>query len=183
MTSRRKSPKMTLSLKLSRQTCPMCKNDLVIPQEGNRWLTIISEYPGEAELNALQPLVGNTGNIMRNELARIGIHMALCRITNIWLHEPTKEDGELEWHTAQAMRFARDSKVVLLLGSVASQAVLSVNASDASSVWFKRPDLLPGTDILVGPQPASLFFGMVGEFRLVMQELGKHPQIKKGFAL
>jgi len=146
----------------------------------NAVLGIIGEFPGENELRMLAPLIGGAGRIARKELNSIGVSLDDCRVTNVWMHNPSEAPGEYEWHLAQAVKAVAGCKVVLLFGSDASQAFLKENVGDVAGLITKS-DILPGKIVVVSPNPAALVWGTVGEFRLALEKLSKIKEIKRAY--
>lgn len=101
-------------------------------------ICIIAEYPGETEVMLKQPLVGNSGRYLFQELAKIGVKREQCYLTNVVKRkvETKDESGAREkqlvpaeemrkWHSILARELSQLSNVryILLLGNAALQAV------------------------------------------------------------
>ena len=80
---------------MTRQACPICSNLLVLPVGlKDASILLVGEYPGVEEVKSGFCWVGRGGEVLRSELARVGIQYEQCRATNLWLHAPSKEDEE-----------------------------------------------------------------------------------------
>lgn len=146
----------------------------------------MAEEPAEEELTNGEPLSGATGRILRAELARVGIDMYQCRITNVWMHPKIEGRSkaaraiirpELDWHSAKMIAWIRNCRYVLLLGSDATQVFFQEAAQNISGLVLKSP-LLPKTLCVAAPNPADLFYSPLGEFRLALDKFG--ALVKKG---
>lgn len=153
--------------------CPLCPRNLVSPS--GPWeatIGIIGEFPGQEEKRLLAPFVGASGRILRTELKRVGIQATDCRLTNLWMHDPLEDDKEYDLHLKQAILAVKKCKIVLLLGSDASQAFLGEKVSNVAGLWLES-DLLTNKRVIACPNPAALLHGTIGEFRLTMERLKK----------
>ena len=67
-----------------RQACPICSNLLVLPVgPKDASILLIGEYPGVEEVKSGFCWVGRGGEVLRAELARVGIQYEQCRATNL----------------------------------------------------------------------------------------------------
>lgn len=167
-------------MKKSPDECPLCHLPLIKSRTCERPLgAIVGDFPGEAEIEQGIPFIGPGGRILRVEMTVLGLDVNFFTITNIWHHARPADKGrnkvskesflaEHKWHLAQTIRAVRDHSPILLLGSDASRSFLNVSAESMSGVWTKSY-LLPGSKIMVAPNPVQLLHGTVGEFRLALE--------------
>jgi len=166
------------------EKCPFCGKSLVQPSgPDNASVGIISEYPGQYELRHLIPFVADApaGKILRRELSFFKLDYEKMRVTNVWRHDPSSQEGEYDWHRVQAIKAVANCKYLLLLGSEATSAFLGNGVMAVSGLWSNSlyfPDKL----IMPAPNPAALIHGTVGEFRLALQKFSeelKHDEQKE----
>ena len=97
-------------------TCPHCNRDDLVLASGPRRakILIIGEFPGDDEIKKGKPLVGATGKVLRNELARVDLDMNQMRLTNLWLHPPQKvhaKDIEGQKRKEQCFKYGLDQAI------------------------------------------------------------------------
>jgi len=133
----------------------------------------LGERPGDEEKARQLPFVGESGRVLRSELARLSLSLDVMRVSNLWLHEPNEEESDR--HLRQAITTLKKCKVVLLLGSECAETFL--DGKKVSNVTGLRmtSDLLPGVLLIPAPNPASLLKrgSVVGEFRLALEIFSK----------
>lgn len=157
-----------------RAKCPHCGHSLVEPAgPPTSPILLLGEFPGMEEIKVGRPWVGKAGEILRDELARVGISMASCRATNLWLHAPSKE-CPYDWHLDQAMKELQGRKAVLLIGSEVTRVFLDAKVSDWVGLQVKSK-LLPKTVkvAVVSYNPAIALHGSIGEIRFAFQRFAK----------
>lgn len=155
---------------MARRECPMCGR-LEVPFYGppKSEILLLGEYPGGEELKQGIPFIGNTGDILNKELAKIGIQMQSCRRGNLWQHGKYK-DCDIEYHMERVVFEVMDHrKYVLMMGSDCIKAFLNKAVFDVSGLEVKVT-LFPGdTRVIASPNPALLIHDTVGEFRLALR--------------
>lgn len=153
------------------QTCPICNAPLIAPiGPPDAKVLIVSEFPGEYETEQGRPFVPQApaGRVLHAELYRVGVSIDALRLTNVWLHAPDEKDCRFSWHLYQAEQECKDRRIILVLGSTASIALLGVNVMSVSGTLVKSKKW-PKTKMIVGPNPATCLHGPVGEFRLAIE--------------
>jgi len=151
-----------------RQPCPLCGNWLVEPVgPPSAPLLLLGEYPGWREAKEGRAWIGEAGQVLRAELARVGIQFDRCRATNLWLHNPSKEPGEYEYHMQNALNECKGRKAILLMGSDVSWAFLDRAVSDVSGLLVTSPLLTHDVKIVISKNPALLLRqgAVVGDVR------------------
>lgn len=156
---------------MSRPQCPQCGKLLVSPA-GMRSseILLVGEFPGVEEIKVGVPFVGRTGEVLSYELARVGIQLRSCFMTNLWLHQMDK-DCSIDYHIGQLTRLMPAFKYILLMGSETSKTLLRRGIMEVSGLVVQSP-LIPSTSIAVAsPNPASAFKkgSTVGELRHAIQ--------------
>jgi len=159
-----------------RQACPICSNLLVLPVgPKDASILLIGEYPGVEEVKSGFCWVGRGGEVLRAELARVGIQYEQCRATNLWLHAPSKEDEEYRWHMEQMLTEVQGKKFVLLMGSDVCKALLGEAVSDVSGLIVNSPYLPKDVTAIACKNPALVLRKgtTVGEVRQAMKVFGE----------
>ena len=152
------------------QACPKCGLPVVMPSGPlNASVGVLGERPGDEEKARQLPFVGESGRVLRAELARLSLSLDVMRVSNLWLHEPNEQESD--WHLRQAITTLKKCRVVLLLGSECAETFL--NGKKVSNVTGLRltSDLLPSVLLIPALNPASLLKrgSVVGEFRLALE--------------
>ena len=156
-------------------TCPKCSLPLVSPDgPQNAKIGLLGEFPGIDEKKAGHPFVGPTGRILRTELARIGIPLWECKVTNLWGHDPIeKNETEFDFHFGNAVKFLKTCKYLLLMGSEVSHAFLDQNVTDVTGLNVKCTFFPNAVIIVPSPNPAILMHSTLGEFRFALQRFSE----------
>src|SRR3990167_6689910 len=140
---------------MTRQACPICGNLLVLPVGAkDASILLVGEYPGVEEVKSGFCWVGSGGEVLRSELARVGIQYEQCRATNLWLHAPSKEYEEYRWHMEQMLTEVQAKKYVLLMGSDVCKALLNEAVSDVSGLIVNSPYLPKAVTAVACKNPA-----------------------------
>src|SRR3990167_7228787 len=158
-----------------RQPCPLCGNWLVEPVgPPSAPLLLLGEYPGWREAKEGRAWIGEAGQVLRAELARVGIQFDRCRATNLWLHKPSKEPGEYEYHMQNALEEVRNRRIVFLMGSDVARAFLDQSVSDVSGLVVRSRLISSGIILIASKNPALLLRqgAVVGDVRHAMTSLG-----------
>lgn len=167
---------------MSRIKCKEC-GDLLVDAVGNinSPILIIGDYPDFEDIRQGRCLSGDSKNILRDELVRVGIQLSSVRYTNVWQHgrknekTPKKEGCIFSTHVDKAFKEIQGKKYVLVMGSDASQALFGLNAMDICALRMKH-DLFPKVIFYVAPNPASLYGSGVGEFRLSLSRFAQEME-------
>jgi uracil-DNA glycosylase family 4 len=144
---------------------------------------VVGDQPGWKEKMRGLPLVGETGEVLENELRRVGLSLEDFRLTNLWLHDEAPE--ELEWHKTQLVRELAGRKLVLAMGAKVVMALTGQKVSDVTGLEVRSPFLPKGTRLLASVNPAIVFKegSVVGELRLAIERfaeaVGKLPKKRR----
>ena len=150
--------------------CKIC-HEKAVPPLGPKdaEILIIGEFPGQAEIDYGVPFVGPTGKILKAELGRVGMDFRQCRVANLWVHAPNKNEACYDFSLSIALKEAKDRKGILLLGSECAKTFLRKGVMDVSGLEVQDDcEMLSAPLIMCAPNPAILFHGGLGEFRLAM---------------
>ena len=170
---------MKMVAKLTTGFCPHCKTKLVMPTGPlDAKIGILSDHPGEEEIKQGKPLVGKTGQVVHAELARVGIPLWECRVTNLWMHEPLDE-CDIDWHATQAAVAISRCEYVMIMGADACNYFLDRNVSDISGIKMKSKFLPKAKAIVASPNPAIVFHAPSGELLLAIERFALITKHKK----
>lgn len=153
-----------------RKKCPNCDYLLVNPGgPSNAEILLVGEFPGIDEIRIGAPFVGKMGDILRQEMIRVGMNMYACRATNLWQHKEN-EECDIEWHKNQMIQEFRGRKFVFLMGSELTKMLFGKGVQELSGMEVPH-ELFPKIRFFAAPIPPYL--GPVGEFRLAMEKFAK----------
>lgn len=155
----------------TREQCPACKDKLVNPRGplASDYL-LIGPYPGEHEIKTGQPWSGWAGEILASELQKVGLHLDMCRHTNIWLHLPNDNPQCWDFCVGRLMKELQGRKYVLLMGSDTVSFFTEYNLMQANGMQIES-DYLPGSVevAVISVNPAQALYGAVGELRFALE--------------
>lgn len=182
----------------SRQRCSCCGKLLIAPM-GNPHspFLLVGDGPGHNENIQGVPFAFRTkptqtlgGDILKDELVRVGIMLNTVLVTNLWQHGisyKTVTEGKkskqvyacpLEFHLDQLVKMFEGRTHVLLMGSQVTQALLGVNVQSVSGIKVE----VPGHKKIrfwVSPNPALAFAQPIGELRLAFRRFSEDISRKK----
>lgn len=155
-----------------RPTCKFCGNQIV-PARGpiNAEILLVGEFPGYNELVAGAPFVGPAGEILKVELSRVGIQYGACRVANLWLHAPDKD--ELDYHVGELIKEMAGRKYVLFMGSECAK-LFDVDVSGSAGLKIKSPLIPTSVKVaMISPNPAIAMHEVMGELRLSLKKFSE----------
>ena len=139
------------------QHCPSCLEDGVPPSGSKEAdILIIGEFPGEAEMERGRPFCGATGKVLRNELRIAGIEFTLCRVANLWLHEPNKNENCFKAGLDIVLDEAKGRRAILLVGSECANVFIGKGVMEISGLQVESP-MLSAPIIFAIVNPAIVF--------------------------
>lgn len=161
--------------------CPVCKKSsdsgIVEPYGPVGHILVAGEFPGVEEINRGIPFVGSTGKILAEELGRAGISIESCRLTNLWLHlflpYMTEEEGHIDWHLSNLLDEIAQANYILLMGSELSKMFLKESITNVNGLMMPSPLFPSDTVATFSVNPASVAWGVVGEFRLAVEKFAE----------
>jgi uracil-DNA glycosylase family 4 len=167
---------------MARRKCNHCEKLLVEPYgPADSPILMAGEFPGYYEVTSGIPFHGPTGDVLKAELTRLSVDWRRIRLTNLWGHDATKEEEDLNWHLGRLIQEMEGRKAILLMGS------------DTAKVFFNKPvfdiaglpqesDLVPeSVEVLmatINPAFVTHKGSTVGEFRT---DLGKFVRKARKF--
>jgi uracil-DNA glycosylase len=175
-------------------TCPNCGKLLISPfgNPASPYL-IVGDFPGYQETMQRVPFTfrqppvpgrrqerPRAGDILKDELNRVGVSLNSVLLTNLWLHQQewkTEVIGKkkrqveacpLSWHLDQLAKMFENRTHVLLMGSSSTEALLGVKVNVVSGLQVKVPGFRK-VHFWVSPNPALVMAQPIGEFRLALE--------------
>jgi len=160
-----------------KSVCPSCGEVGCPPSGHSKDLLIIGEWPGRLEIErgipfATSPMFMTAGKIFRKELARVGLDFSQFRITNLWLHEPNKNENCFKAGYNLVLDEAKSKKAILLVGSEVVDTFTEYKVSDVSGLQVESP-ILSAPIIYAMVNPALALHRSVGEVRLSIEKFAK----------
>jgi len=152
--------------------CPVCDEDHV-PAYGDEEspILIVGAKPGDYEIKTGIPMGGAMGGVLRSEFRWLGYDLDKFRRTNLWLHEPNKNEGCFNHGVQEVIKEAKNKKAIIMMGAEPVQYFFSKPVTDVCGLFLTTP-LLSCKIIIVSVNPAIVFQenSTVGEMKLVFQK-------------
>src|SRR3990172_1390692 len=103
---------------MSRTKCIHCTKLLVEPDgPEDSPVLFAGDFPGYYEVTAGVPFVGPAGDVLKQELANVSIDWRKIRFTNLWGHDPNKEEDDFNWHLGRLIAEMEGRRAVMLMGT------------------------------------------------------------------
>lgn len=157
--------------------CPHCNHKIVKPggPKGSRVL-IMGDAPGFEDVRYMKPFVGQSGQVLRVELALLQTDLNSIRHTNLWLHEPNKIEEDKNWNYELALQEFKGKEVVLFIGADTAKWITNgkYGVSELGGLQLTPKDignpLLSIPNIFFSINPAQVLkTGGVGEIKLSLK--------------
>lgn len=146
--------------------CEICRAPIIQPSGmKDSKILIVGEFPTNEDMAQGRAFVGQYGKILRSELAMRGMDISQMRLTCLWLHNPSRNSAEKEWHVNQLMKEVIDKQAVLLLGSEVTNLFLKHSWTDISGIPMKS-DMLSAELVMGTRNPLDVITGTSGEFSM-----------------
>jgi hypothetical protein len=157
---------------MKRVKCPNCTLLLVEPVGPVRAsLLLVGEFPNYDDVRNGVVGTGKVGEILRKELARIGIQLSSCRFLNLWQHAKSKE-CDSDFHLSYVVKELEGHDWVLLMGSEITKALVGHGIMEVSGLKVKSK-LFPKVKFFAIPNAGTLLHGDLGEMRLALDKFDK----------
>jgi len=153
--------------------CSHCHSKIVRPYgRGTSGVVLVGEFPGKDELKQGEAFCGNTGNVLKSELLRLGVVPQYLTVMNMWAHKKNGEDACLSLGMQRVIEVCQDAKGVLLMGSDTVKMFCNESVMQVCGLRVESPFL--NTPIIRAiPNPAIMFHKTIGEVRLGLYKLFK----------
>jgi uracil-DNA glycosylase family 4 len=161
--------------------CPVCAEEAIRPI-GNvsSKLLIVGEFPGDSEMKFGKPFVGAAGKVLKHELSLLGLDLLQFRVTNLWLHPPTKNEDCFNFGYSQVLEEVKGKKAILLVGSEVVSTFTEYNVSDVCGLRMDKKDHMFSCNLVMCMvNTAIVFHSGIGEVRLAMQKFYKELEKDK----
>lgn len=146
---------------------------------------LVGDFPGYHETMAGTPIVfrrkpteTRSGDVLKDELNRVGISLHQCLITNLWGHGKDEKGCELSLHLNELVRLFPDRTHVLLMGSDVTLALIGEKVNVVSGLNVKVPGFAK-VRFWASPNPALAMSQPIGEFRLALSRFAEDTKRKK----
>jgi len=155
--------------------CPSCGEDAVAPQgrKNAKYLLVFSKpYPMAAVRSYKDKVTGL--DVLRKELAKVGLDLSEFRQAFLWQHEPGKNTNCYTAGRDMVLEEAKGKEAVILVGSEASEEFCGYGAGDVAGLQVESA-VLSAPLVFVLPKPEGVFVrgAGIGELRLAVQKLGR----------
>lgn len=167
--------------------CPKC-GKLLIDPFGNPGasLLLVGDFPGYHETKQGSPITfrskateTRSGDILKDELNRVGITLNSALVTNLWRHQKDEKECNVALHLDPLVNLFKDRTHVLLMGSDVTMALLGqkFNVVSGLNVTVKG---FPKVRFWVSPNPSLLLGGQpIGELRLAFSRFAEDVKQSK----
>lgn len=155
--------------------CPACGEEGVSPR-GNKnskyLLVFIKPAVAPAVRSYKDKVVGI--DVLRKELARVGLDLAEFRMAWLWLHEPGKNENCYTVGRDIVLDEAKGKQAVVLVGAEPVEEFTGLSASDVYGLQVESPTFsAPITFVIPKPEMVFVRGSGVGELRLSIEKLSK----------
>jgi len=153
--------------------CPICGAESVPPHNPNNSnVLIVGEFPGKTELERGIPLVGRTGELLRQELAYLGYGIGSFGLCNLWQHPPNKNEECLMHGKQVVIRESEDKEIILLVGSDVAKMFLTKGISELNGLNVKEflRFEFSAPVVMAMVNPAIMFHSVAGEVKLALKK-------------
>ena len=159
---------------MTREPCDDCGKLLVEPGgPKNADILLLAEFPGYYEIKEGKPWVGPAGDILKNELRRVGIRYEKCRATNLWQHAPSKSCDH-SGHWQRTLQELAGRRAVLLMGSDVATFFLKERIANVTGTVVQSSKLPQSVETAVAMyNPAIALHDKLGEVRLAVERFGR----------
>jgi uracil-DNA glycosylase len=174
------------NIQTSRSKCPNCGKLLVSPfgNPSSPYL-LVGEFPDyNANIQGVpfsfrqKATETRAGDILKDELTRVGIMINTALLTTLWSHPKDEKGCDILWHLDQLTKLFKDRTHVLLMGSDVAQAVLGVKIGSVTGTQVKVPGFSK-VHFWAAPSPGLAFNQPIGELRLAFSRFAEDVNRKK----
>lgn len=165
---------------MTQSLCYVCEQEVIKAYGYSRSkVLLIGSAPGDDELEAMIPFVGQTGKVLRKEMAMVGMDLYSCVTTNLWYHKPPKsKDKNFEpcfnASIDVVMQEAKGKDAILLIGAEPVHFFTEHKVSEVNGLQVDS-NRLSAPIIYAMMQPTVVYKGGgVGEIRFALQNFSSH---------
>ena len=159
--------------------CPACSNKVIMPVQKGSVLWLASR-PSDEEYDYGRILSGETGDLVRKEFFLTAkVDTQTFSRASLWLHPIVKGkggEGCFEVGLNTVLDFAKDKRIIILVGSEAVKHFTSLNVSecnglDVTSECFLFPN---AERVFAMTNPAVAFTKGIGEVRFAINNMKEY---------
>ena len=155
--------------------CPACGDEGSSPKgsKNSKYLLVFNKpYITPAVRSYKDKVTGI--DVLRKELARVGLDLAEFRMTWLWLHEPGKNENCYTVGRDIILDEAKGKQAVVLVGAEPVEEFTGLSASDVYGLQVESPTF-SSPIVFVLPKPEGVFVkgAGIGELRLSVEKLGR----------
>lgn len=161
---------------MNRPVCPSCGKMLVMPAgPPSSPILLVADFPGVEEVKQGRPFVGQMGDILMEELGRVGLQLNQFRISTLWMHQIVKkgETCPIGFHMQNLVTEMQGRKIIFLMGSDTVKRLTKQNVMDVSGLRVIGPFIPPDAVAIASPNPAVAMHGGIGELRFAFSRLSE----------
>lgn len=169
----------------SNTRCEKCGKLLIEPFGPEAPLLLVGDFPGYHETMSgvpfafrRKPTETRSGDILKDELNRVGISLHQCLLTNLWRHQKDEKGCALDLHLNALVSLFPDRTHVLLMGSDVTQALIGEKINVVSGLRVQVPGFSK-VHFWASPNPSVVMGQPIGEFRLALSRFSEDVKGKK----
>jgi uracil-DNA glycosylase len=174
------------NIQKSGQRCPKCGKLLIDPMGNSQSpYLLVGEYPGHRETIQRLPFAFRqkpsqtlSGDILKDELARVGFTLNQVLVTNLWQHQQDYQTCDHALHVDTTAKLFVGRTHILLMGSEATEAFAGVKWNEVSGTPVKVPGFSK-IKFWASPNPALAYSQPIGEMRLAFQRFAEDARKTK----
>lgn len=128
---------------------------------------------------------------LNRELGMVGLQLPIMNLSCLYLHEPPKggrtKDGRekaqacTDFSVKELVDFAKDMKIILMMGAETIRTFTGYNASDVYGMVCKS-ELLPNVPIIIPcPNVDKIMAQPIGEMRLALKKFSEEIKFYKEY--
>lgn len=169
----------------SRSRCEKCGKLLISPiGHPQSPHLLVGEFPGYHENIQNTPFAFRqkptqtlAGDILKDELTRVGIMFNTLYLTTLWQHPKDEKECDVRLHLDKLVKLFTGRTHVLLMGSEVTQALLGAKVNEVSGLRVEVPTFKK-IHFWVSPNPALVHSQPIGEFRLALKRFSEDIKSK-----
>ena len=158
-----------------REQCSDCGKLLLSPSGPIKAdILLLAGFPSYYEVKEGKLWSGPAGDILKNELRRVGIRYERCRATNLWQHAKDIKSCDIAGHWQRTLGEIVGRKAVLLMGAEVAGAFLDYAISDITGLLVtpeRFPQSVKVAVAMVNPSVAQ--HDKLGEVRFAIERFGR----------
>jgi uracil-DNA glycosylase family 4 len=150
-------------------SCLVCGSTNCVPISGptKAKILILGDAPGRDDISSGKAFSGGPGEFLRKELAYLHFDLRSCKVGNLWVHEPNKDEKCFEYGLQEVLKVAKNMEAILLVGADTVKFFTGKKVTDINGLQTTS-EMLSAPIIYAMYHPAVVFHGVIGEVRLAL---------------